>query len=302
MLLGSDVTPFDTIHLNTPIAAVGSFRLSCEEPQFCAKKALDHHHLVLPRSPLYILQDGVAPFVADPVMVTFHNPGVPYRRAAIAGRDDDCDYVVLREDVLEEIAHVPGRTRYPRYRFGSSQRALPPRSFLAAHLMFDAARRGTYAQLALEEAALQFAAVAVAGSGGQRVAPGCVRALRPPSGAPRLDPVARAKRYLVESPAAARTLGATARAAYVSPYHLTRLFRARTGLSLHQYSIALRLRSALYKLPAYQGHLATLAAELGFSDLAHLSRLFARAFGMSPAVYLGRRRVQRRRCRAHDHL
>lgn len=302
MLLGTDVTPFDTIHVNTPLAAVGSFRLSCEEPQFSAKKALEHHHLVLPRSPLYILQDGVAPFVADPVMVTFHNPGVPYRRAAIAGRDDDCDYVVLREDVLEEIAHMPGRTRFSRYRFGSSQCVLPPRSFLAAHLMFDAARRNACAPLALEEAALSFAAIAIAGSRGQRVAPGRVPQVRTASGAVRFDPVARAKRYLVESPPTARTLAATARAAYVSPYHLTRLFRARTGLSLHQYSMALRMRSALHKLPAYQGHLATLAAELGFSDLAHLSRLFARAFGVSPAVYLGRRSVQRRRCGAGDHL
>lgn len=87
-------------------------------------------------------------------------------------------------------------------------------------------------------------------------------------------------------------------AAYVSPHHLPRLFRSRTGLSPHRYAMALKLRLALDRLDRHAGRLDILAAQPGFSDLAHLAhlahlaRLFRQAFGVSAAVFLGRRRAR----------
>jgi len=58
----------------------------------------------------------------------------------------------------------------------------------------------------------------------------------------------------------------------VSAYHLSRTFRAVTGLTLSSYRIKLRARRALERLAEGERDLARLAAELGFSDQAHLTR------------------------------
>jgi transcriptional regulator GlxA family with amidase domain len=70
---------------------------------------------------------------------------------------------------------------------------------------------------------------------------------------------------------------------HVSPYHLTRVFRRRTGFGLHEYLDQLRLRAALQRILDGQHDLAGLAADLGFSSHSHLSASFRRAFGVPPS-------------------
>lgn len=74
-----------------------------------------------------------------------------------------------------------------------------------------------------------------------------------------------------------------ARATSLSPYHLSRSFRQSTGMTITAYRIRLRLRDALDHLAAGQTDLAALAAETGFSDQAHLTRLLKRETEMTPA-------------------
>jgi AraC-like DNA-binding protein len=59
-----------------------------------------------------------------------------------------------------------------------------------------------------------------------------------------------------------------ARAVGVSAYHLSRTFRAVTGLTLSRYRIRLRLRRVLERLADGERDLAGLAAEAGFADQA----------------------------------
>ncbi len=78
----------------------------------------------------------------------------------------------------------------------------------------------------------------------------------------------------------------------VSPAHLNRIARARTGRSL-QALIAARLmeearRSLVFTfLPAQ-----SIALDLGFSDPAYFSRFFSRHAGESPAAYRARERAR----------
>ncbi|HEU4439092.1 MAG TPA: AraC family transcriptional regulator [Methylomirabilota bacterium] len=67
-------------------------------------------------------------------------------------------------------------------------------------------------------------------------------------------------------------------------YDLARQFRAALGTSPYRYSLLRRLdraRAELHRNPS----LADVALAAGFADQAHLSRMFKRAYGVSPGRY-----------------
>ena len=68
------------------------------------------------------------------------------------------------------------------------------------------------------------------------------------------------------------TLGALAGLVGASPYHLSRVFQAETGLSLTRFRNRLRLRRALERLAAGESSLASVATDAGFADHAHFCR------------------------------
>jgi AraC-like DNA-binding protein len=72
-----------------------------------------------------------------------------------------------------------------------------------------------------------------------------------------------------------------ARELYVSPFHLCRLFKQETGMSMHRYVNRLRLREALEGL-ADGVNLTELALSLGFSCHSHFTNAFRKEFGLPP--------------------
>lgn len=83
----------------------------------------------------------------------------------------------------------------------------------------------------------------------------------------------------------------------VSPYRLSRSFRAVVGVSLTHYRNRLRVGRALDALSDGVDDLAGLATELGFADQAHLTRTVRTQVGHTPGQLrrlLGRARPARR--------
>ncbi|MEZ5192678.1 MAG: helix-turn-helix transcriptional regulator [Nocardioides sp.] len=80
-----------------------------------------------------------------------------------------------------------------------------------------------------------------------------------------------------------RPLSEVAGALGVSAYHLARVFRSRTGYSLHGYRLQLRLRAALDQVAERPRDLAGIAADLGFAHHSHLTRAFRATFGSVPS-------------------
>jgi AraC family transcriptional regulator len=80
-------------------------------------------------------------------------------------------------------------------------------------------------------------------------------------------------------------LGELATAAGVDPGHLARAFRAQYGLSVGEYGRRLRLAWAAAEIARTDAPLATVAAEAGFADQSHFTRLFRRYVGITPARY-----------------
>lgn len=71
----------------------------------------------------------------------------------------------------------------------------------------------------------------------------------------------------------------------VHPAHLARAFRARHGMSVGEYGRRARLAWAAAEIARGDAKLATIAAEAGFADQSHFTRLFKRHVGTTPARY-----------------
>lgn len=74
-----------------------------------------------------------------------------------------------------------------------------------------------------------------------------------------------------------------ARAVAISPHHLSRVFAELTGSSISRYRNRIRVRVALERLADGERSLARLAAELGFADQAHMTRVVRDEVGEVPS-------------------
>jgi AraC family transcriptional regulator len=83
----------------------------------------------------------------------------------------------------------------------------------------------------------------------------------------------------------------------LSPAHFARAFKESLGRPPHQYLLALRLERARRLLETTNASLSEIAQRAGFADQAHFTRLFKRAFGVTPGT-LARARAGERRIRA----
>jgi AraC family transcriptional regulator len=71
----------------------------------------------------------------------------------------------------------------------------------------------------------------------------------------------------------------------VHPVHLARAFRVRHGVSVGEYGRRLRVAWAAAEIARGDTPLAVIAAQAGFADQSHFTRLYKRHVGTTPARY-----------------
>ena len=81
------------------------------------------------------------------------------------------------------------------------------------------------------------------------------------------------------------TLDDLAAAAGLSPTHFARRFKATTGAAPHQHVLRLRLQRAQRLLRESSRSIAQVAFECGFAHQGHLTRVFTRLAGTTPAAF-----------------
>ena len=96
--------------------------------------------------------------------------------------------------------------------------------------------------------------------------------------------IVRARQRLDDDPACDPGLAALAAEAGLSRFQLLRAFARELGLTPHAYLVQRRLALAL-ALMDRGASIAHAAAEAGFADQSHLTRLFGRCLGYTPAAY-----------------
>jgi AraC-like DNA-binding protein len=205
-----------------------------------------------------VMDPGVAFFRSDEIEEEVAHP--------VAGGDDDT-IVALSSSLMADLSD--GETEVPlRVVYTSAETDLRHRLLLAA------CARG-------EEATAADHAVALATAVFHQADPVRAEAGRPGTSEARRRAVDAAREALAAEPGLG--LLDLARTVSVSPYHLSRIFKEATGQTLSTYRRRLRIRAALDRLREGHDDLATVAADVGFADHAHLTRTFRRELGEVPS-------------------
>ena len=211
--------------------------------------------------------DGLEALV-DPTVAYFVQPGQELEVAHPAGQGIGSTTIVFTEALAASIGG--GEPRLPaRPIFPGSGLDLAHRRLLAD------CRRGLDA-FAADEAVHRLAADVLS-----RVEPDRVASGRPATGTARRRLADGAREALVARPDL--RLLELARELAVSPHHLSRVFGEQTGLTLSRFRTHVRVRAVLERLSEGETSLARLAAELGFADHAHLTRVVRAETGMPPS-------------------
>lgn len=95
----------------------------------------------------------------------------------------------------------------------------------------------------------------------------------------------RARDFLLDRFCDDISLSDVANAAFVSPYQLSRAFKARHGVAVFAYRERLRIAQALARLTVQSDEIADLAFELGYASHSHFATSFKRAVGVTPSKW-----------------
>jgi AraC-like DNA-binding protein len=213
--------------------------------------------LVLVRRGRFRRQAGGFAADVDPTVGYVSVPGDEERFAHPAG-GDVCTSVSFSVDLWRSVAVRDPRPVYVDARLDF------------AHRRFLAAARGGDADYELAEQLLNLLGAA----------------LGRPTGPAHSDRalVAQARTAIMDDQPASAGLLPLAALLDVSPYRLSRAFSHELGISLTRYRNRVRVGRALDRLERGEPSLATLAADLGFADQAHLTRTVRDHVGHTPAT------------------
>jgi AraC-like DNA-binding protein len=252
---------------------LGEFHCWPGDRRWSSDNCADEGHLVVFPGTSVVIEHARGPVVATPNHVMFYNPNQVFRRRLLNPSGDHCAFLVVDERLLADA----GVER----RFPVDHGPLDPRTYLLHRLVLRATRQSGADRLLVEEALCRVLAEAVAS--GLRLA-GTGRRARPTTSAGHAELVEATKELLAERLGDRLTLGEIARSVHSSPFHLARVFRARTGFSIHGYRNQLRLRASLEPVLEPGADLAQLARTLGYSSHSHFTVSFRRAFGRPPSA------------------
>jgi AraC-like DNA-binding protein len=278
----------DTLVYESPLLRIGRWRCPVDHPSFVNSGPTTEACFVFPREPVWIAHEHERPFVADANTVTYYNAGQCYERRRLSARGDRCEWFAPGEDLLRDaLTGVDPRASVPEGRvFDFTHGPSDPASYLLQRTIVEhVAAEAAPDRLFVEESALQvFARVA-------GLARTCrPRSLRRPGTGTLIDPVEAARSHIAAHFTERFSLGDLARLVGASVFHLSRVFRERTGFSLHAYRTELRLRAALERIEDPAADLLTVALDLGFSSHSHFTDAFRRRFGLTPSALRKRQR------------
>jgi two-component system response regulator YesN len=99
------------------------------------------------------------------------------------------------------------------------------------------------------------------------------------------DAVTRARQIIHERFATDLSLASVAQEVFVSPFHLSHLFRRMLGMTFLEYLTEYRLQQARVYLEETRDTVAAVAARVGYADPRHFSQLFKKRLGVTPTQH-----------------
>jgi len=236
--------------------------------------------LVFPRRGVFVKHGVAGEVTADTLRIVPFVPGDGYRVSHPAAAGDDCTVFEYGDEVVTAAAQAAGWSGEPARTLRSVPAfESPPALFHLMQRLRSGLARGHADRMTTEETALRLLAFALG-----RAAPQRFRRL-PASATRRRHArlVEQARQAIAAHYAERLGLLDLARHLGVSPFHLTRVFRAATGRPVHRHLTRVRLRAALEHVTAGAPDLTTVALDCGFASHSHLTNAFRREFGFPPS-------------------
>jgi AraC family transcriptional regulator len=242
------------------------------------------HKVAFVRRGVFALKTPRTSGVADPNQVLFFNAHQPYRFAHPVAGGDDCTSLMLPDALARQLVarHSPRDADDAAQPFRFDRALSSPRAIRLHYELLGRARAGS--ALGLQDALAELLDETLAAA----------YARREPSPA---GPAAGRRRELAHAAAVAvqADLAATPSLADLaatlgcSPFHLSRVFRETTGLSLRAYVKRLRARTAAEHLSGGASDLTALALRLGYADHSHFTNAFRAEWGLPPSAFRAQR-------------
>jgi AraC-like DNA-binding protein len=258
---------------------LGEFHCWPDDPRWSRENRAEEGHFVVFPGTSVVIERAGRPVVATPNHVMFYDRDQAYRRRLLHPHGDHCVFLLVDEALLAELAGGPA----DGFRFPVDHGPVEPATYLLHRLLLSAARMRGADRLLVEETLYRVVGEALA-SGLRLAASQGRRPERPGTREAHAELVEATKELIARRLDERITLGQIARGVHSSPFHLARVFRDRTGFSIHGYRNQLRLRSSLDGLFEPDVGLALLARRLGYSSHSHFTDSFRRAFGPPPSA------------------
>ena len=273
--------PLDRIIFETESVRAGTFNCPAGDSRFRDSGPTDNSLVVFPRTAVRLRYSGSREFIADPTISTIYNRGQEYVRGKLSVEGDRCDWFGVSPAIALEIAagldpHAYDRAERP---FAREWTAVDSALYLAQRSLFSRLSRGGFDPLEAEQAIIEIVAAVLRRA---YTTPGTVN--RPRADEAHRDLAHRARAILLATVNDRVTLSLIASRLGVSEFHLCRVFREQTGMTLHDYRTELRLRKALELLPASNSDISRIALDLGFSSHSHFTDTMRRRFGCTPVA------------------
>jgi AraC-like DNA-binding protein len=252
--------------------------------------------IVLPRSGVYVRHDADETVVVDPNQVLFFNGGQPYQISHPVDGGDRSTIFLLHPEVLLDMLRSldPAVDELPERPFKTNHLILDTRLRILQYWLLQSAVSSPAEPLEIEEKVLLLLGEVLRAA--QDAGDGRRRITRMGTARDHAGQVERVKLLLGERYRERLHLEQVAQAAYSSSYHLCRIFKNQTGLSIHQYLLNVRLAASLEQLAERPGDsLAMVALDLGFASHNHFTTVFRSKIGLSPSEF--RRKVRSRTIR-----
>jgi AraC-like DNA-binding protein len=272
------------IFFRSPVLTVR--RVRCRSPRCgCTPEEHSHDHsIAFIRAGVFVQHVGKQRVVADPSRVVFFSPGLPYRVSHPADSGDECVVFAPAAGLVREAMQPHDRAAAdvpaPTLPVGGVE--ADPRWFLLQSLLLRALVRDEVAPLAVEELACRMIGELLAAAYHDRTP-------QPTATQAAHRDLADAARVVLNGTYRQRlSLSDVATRVHSSPYHLCRVFRRATGLTLSRYVNRLRLREAAARVADDERDLTRIAISCGFYDHSHFTNAFRREFGVPPSA-VGRR-------------
>ncbi len=258
---------------------VGEFHCLPDDPAWSQENSVGPgRHVVFPRTGVLIAQEGRDPVVADPNHVVLYEDHQTYRRELVSARGDHCVFVIPSPALLRELTgDADADPRFP-----SASAPADSRAYLVQHQAVRYLRNADAPDPGLVRESFYEALRRVLG----RLLPCTGVRRRSCTERDHREAVEAAKAYLAVHAAERVLLDDVAAHVHRSAYHLSRIFKERTGSTVHAYLTQIRLRGALLRMDDGED-LAAIALDHGFASHGHFTGSFRDAFGITPSAVRG---------------